>query len=240
MRTAALLIVGDEILSGEIRDENAPYLLTRFAEAGVRVERVAACPDRATEIVAELTRLRALADAVVVAGGIGPTHDDLTRPAVAEALGLPLEPHPEAEARIRGFYGAAVHETELEMARVPRGARVVVGPRTGTLGFAVAGVYVLPGVPALLRDLTDAILPDFRGAPLHKAEVRTDLREGEIAATLVAVQAQHPGVAVGSYPVLQQGAWTVRVVLRCADAACLALAAQRLRDGLAALLPPRG
>src|SRR5687768_18620440 len=106
MRTASILIVGDEILSGEIRDENGPYLIQRVAAAGVRVQRVAACPDREEEIVAELNRLRALADAVVVSGGIGPTHDDVSRPAMARALGVPLVAHAEAEARIRGFYGA--------------------------------------------------------------------------------------------------------------------------------------
>lgn len=235
MRSAALLIVGDEILSGEIRDTNGPYLIQRFTAAGVRVERLSACPDRETDIVVELQRLRGLADAVVLSGGIGPTHDDVSRPAVATALGVALEPHPEAEQRIRGFFGAATNAAELSMALAPRGARLLVGPRTGTLGFVVGGVYLLPGVPVLLQDLTEALLPDFHGAPLHKVELHTDLREGEIAACLREAQHAHPDAAVGSYPVLTDGSWIVRVVVRSADPAAAKACAERLRAGLGQL-----
>ncbi len=234
MRSAAVLIVGDEILTGEIRDVNGPFLLARLSAAGVRVERLAACPDREAEITAELLRLRALADAVVVAGGIGPTHDDVTRPAVAAALGLPLSPHPEAARRIRGFYGDGASAAELTMALAPQGARVVVGPRTGTFGFAVAGVYVFPGVPLLLEDLTEAILPEFCGAPLHRVELRTDRREGEIADALAAAQREDPQVAIGSYPLLADGGWSVRVVVRSEDAARAAACAARLAPALRA------
>lgn len=214
MRSAAILIVGDEILSGEVRDENGAFLTQRLAGAGVRVERVAVCPDREEEIVAELCRLRALADAVIVSGGIGPTHDDVSRPAMAKALALPLVASAEAEARIRGFYGLETTAAELEMARLPQGARLVLGPTTGCFGFEVAGLYGFPGVPFLLRDLTEAILPDFRGAPLARAEILTDLREGEIAAGLTEAQRAVLGVAIGSYPVFADGRWIVRVVVR--------------------------
>src|SRR2546428_14066019 len=116
MKTAALLIVGDEVLTGEVRDENGPWMIGRLAALGTRVVRLSVVPDRLGDIVQELTRLRALADAVLVSGGIGPTHDDLTRPAVAAALGVPLEGHPEAAARIRGWYGAKPTDAELSMA----------------------------------------------------------------------------------------------------------------------------
>lgn len=232
MRTASILIVGDEILSGEIRDENGPFLIQRLAAAGVRVQRVAACPDREEEIVAELARLRALSDAVVVSGGIGPTHDDVSRPAMARALGVPLETHPEAEARIRGFYGSLTTTAELEMARLPRGSRLVHGPRTGTFGFAVSGLYGFPGVPFLLRDLTDAIVPEFRGAPLSRAEILTHLREGEIAACLTETQRGAPEVAIGSYPVFTDGRWIVRVVVRGEDPGRVGACEQGLRAQL--------
>ena len=217
MRSAAILIVGDEILTGEVKDENGPFLTQRLAGAGVRVTRVTVCPDREDEIVTELRRLRALADAVVLSGGIGPTHDDLSRQALAMALGVPLVALPEAEARIRGFYGGAITPAELEMALLPQGARLVHGPKTGSFGFLVAGVYGFPGVPFLLRDLTDAILPDFCGSPLVRAEILTDLREGEIAPGLTEAQRAAPEVAIGSYPVFTDGRWIVRVVVRGED-----------------------
>jgi molybdenum cofactor synthesis domain-containing protein len=235
MRTASILIVGDEILSGEIRDENGPYLIQRLAAAGVRVQRVVACPDREDEIVAELGRLRALADAVVVSGGIGPTHDDVSRPAMARALGVPLVTHVEAEGRIRGFYGPLTTAAELEMARLPQGARLVHGPRTGTFGFAVSGLYGFPGVPFLLKDLTDAIVPEFRGAPLSRAEIFTNLREGEIADCLTETQRGSPEVAIGSYPVFTDGRWIVRVVVRGEDAGRVDACEQGLRAQLEGL-----
>jgi molybdenum cofactor synthesis domain-containing protein len=235
MRTAAVLIVGDEVLSGEVRDENGPFLVGRLAAAGVRVTRVAACGDREDDVVAELLRLRALADAVVVTGGIGPTHDDVTRAAVARALGLGLERHAEAVGRIRGFYGADATASDLEMALLPRGSRLLVGPSTGTYGFVAAGVYVLPGVPFLVRDLVEVLVPDFAGSPLHRVELRTDLREGELAPCLRSMQAAAPDVAIGSYPIVEQGAWIVRVVLRCPDPTRLREVESRLRADLAAL-----
>ena len=106
MKAAAILIIGDEVLSGEVRDENGPWLVGRLTALGTRIERISTVRDRMADIVDELRRLRAHTDAVVVSGGIGPTHDDLTRPAVATALGVPLERHPGADAHVRRWYGA--------------------------------------------------------------------------------------------------------------------------------------
>ena len=228
-----ILIVGDEILSGEIVDENGPWLLGRLNAAGVRAVRQVLVPDDEVEIAVELLRLRALADAVVVSGGIGPTHDDVTRQAVACALGLPLEVHDLALTRIRGYYGAGATDAELSMAHMPRGARLVNGAKTSTIGFAISGVYVLPGVPFLFRDLVQGFAGEFQAAPLHKQELRSDLREGEIAAHLAACQGTAPDVAIGSYPVCEGGTWHVRVVLRGIDAARVAQVAHELGPRLA-------
>lgn len=233
MRSVGILIVGDEILSGEIVDENGPWLIGRLGTAGVRAVRQVVVPDVEGEIVAELQRLRALADAVVISGGIGPTHDDVTRPAVARALGVGLQRNAEADERIRGFYGEAVTAAELSMADVPEGATLVHGPRTGTIGFALPGLYVLPGVPFLFRDLIEGIVPDFTAEPLHRQELRSDLREGEIAPLLAAAQGDLPRIAIGSYPVCEEGCWHVRVVLRGADAAEVQAAADAIRPRLA-------
>lgn len=232
MRSVGILIVGDEILSGEIADENGPWLIGRLGGVGVRAVRQVVVPDDESEIAAELGRLRALADAVVISGGIGPTHDDVTRPAVARALGLPLEEHAEACKRIRGYYGEAVTASELAMGMLPQGARLVRGARTGTFGFMLPGLYVFPGVPFLFRDLVEGIAPQFQSAPLHKTELRSGLREGEIAPVLAACQADDPEIAIGSYPVCEDGCWHVRIVLRGGDPDRVAAVAAALRSRL--------
>jgi molybdenum cofactor synthesis domain-containing protein len=233
MASVAVLIVGDEILKGEIDDENAPYLLRELREAGVPVERIVTVPDRRELIVEELQRLRALADAVVVSGGLGPTHDDVTRMAVADALDRDLVVHPEAEARVRGFYAERVTDAELAMACMPRGARLVDGLKTGTFGFEVEGVYALPGVPFLFRDIVDALKASFAEAPLHRCVLETRRREGQIAPCLAAAQERSPDVEIGSYPIYEEaGTWRVRVVLRCADPERLAQVAREVESGI--------
>jgi molybdenum cofactor synthesis domain-containing protein len=215
VKTAGVLVVGDEVLSGEVRDENGPWLVSRLSGLGTRVVRVAIVRDRLEEVVEELVRLRADVDAVLVSGGIGPTHDDVTRPAVAKALGVPLERHADAEARIHAWYGDKTTDSELTMAMLPRGSRLLHGAKTSTLGFAVAGVYVLPGVPALLRDLVEGSAAEFAGEALHREEVVTALREGEIAEDLSRIQSEALDVAIGSYPMPHRdGSWTTRVVVR--------------------------
>ena len=219
MKTAGVLIVGDEVLAGEVRDANGPYLVERMTSFGTRVVRVVTVPDREPDVVGELARLRAMADAVLVSGGIGPTHDDVTRPSVAAALGVPLEAHEEAVERIRRWYGDRATDAELSMSFLPRGSRLLSGLRTGTFGFAVASIYVMPGVPALLRDIVEGVADEFRGPALHREEVSTHLREGEIADDLTRLQAHALDVAIGSYPQLGDGGrWTTTVVVRSTDA----------------------
>lgn len=220
MRTAAILIVGDEVLSGEVVDANAPFLLARLASLGARVVRTAAVRDVPAEVVDEVRRMRALADVVLVAGGIGPTHDDVTRPAVAAAVGVPLERLPAAVGHIRRWYGDATTEAELSMADLPRGSRLLRGAKTSALGFAVSGVFVFPGVPFLLRDLVEGSASEFTGEPLHKAEVTTELREGEIAEALTRIQTASLDAAIGSYPSMDAaGVWRTRIVVRSLDRA---------------------
>ncbi len=230
MRSASILIVGDEILKGEIPDENGPYFMGQLGAAGVPAVRQIVVPDSVEAIVEELARLRALSDAVVISGGLGPTHDDVTRPAVARTLGVPLERHAEAEARIRGFYGDRVTEAELSMAEMPRGAALVNGVTTGTFGFAVAGIYALPGVPFLFRDLIDALTREFQAEPLHTEELRSERREGELAPVLASAQGEAADVAIGSYPVCDEnGCWHVRIVLRGSDPERVIAVAEEIR-----------
>jgi molybdenum cofactor synthesis domain-containing protein len=233
LRSAAILVVGDEVLSGEVADQNGPHLVERLSAAAVGVRRIVVAPDDEDAIASELARLRALADAVVVCGGIGPTHDDRTRPALARALGLPLEPHVEATERIARLFAGRATGADLAMAHLPRGARLLVGPATATIGFVVAGVYALPGVPFLVRDLVGVLLPDFSAPPLHRTEILTWRSEGEIAGHLAQCQAQALEVRIGSYPVFEEGRWRVRVVLRSEDRERLAEVAREVEGRIA-------
>jgi molybdenum cofactor synthesis domain-containing protein len=240
VKTAGVLIVGDEILAGEVRDENGPYLVSRLTALGSRVARVAIVPDREPDVVGELIRLRGMADAVLVSGGIGPTHDDVTRPSVAAALGVPLEPHAEAARRIRRWYGDRTTEAELSMSFMPRGSRLLPGLRTGTFGFAVSGVYVMPGVPALLRDIVEATASEFAGPALHREEVDTGLREGEISDDLTRIQAHALDVAIGSYPQMDvSGSWSTKVVVRSTDPSRCATVASDVRRAFERLVAAR-
>jgi molybdenum cofactor synthesis domain-containing protein len=232
VRTAAILIVGDEVLSGEVADANGPFLVRAFGAAGVTVARIVVVPDHEESIVAELARLLAMADAVVVSGGIGPTHDDVTRPAVARALGVPLETHEEAERLVREIYGSRTTDSELAMARLPSGARLLRGPRLGTIGFAAGPVYVLPGVPSFFQDLALALIGDFRAPPLHREEVVTRRREGEIAPALAAIQTRRDDVRIGSYPIFEDGRWHVRIILRGTDPHLVSLTAREVRAAI--------
>ncbi len=233
VKSVAILIVGDEILSGEVTDENGPHLIQRLTKDGVHIASLSVVRDDLDEIVDEIGRLRKRADAVIISGGLGPTHDDMTRPAVARAMDVDLERHQRADLRIRGFYKEKVTDAELSMAMFPRGARIVDGVKTGTFGFEIGGVYALPGVPFLFRDLIEGIALEFRPEPLHRTEVTTTLREGEIAPRLTELSERVADVAIGSYPVCEDGCWHVRVVVRGTDEGRVREVAEELKGTLA-------
>ena len=229
MNTAAIIVVGDEVLSGEVRDENGPYLIARLTALGTRVVRLSIVPDLLDAIASEVRASRAAADTVLVTGGIGPTHDDLTRQAVALALGVPLSRHAEAAEKVARWYGASANDAERAMADLPTGSLLLRGRKSDTLGFHTAGVYVFPGVPFLLRDLVEGSSDAFVGPPLHREEVRTDLREGEVAPDLARIQSAAPDVAIGSYPIPDDGTWWTKIVVRGVDAARVTAVAAEVR-----------
>ncbi len=232
MKRVSLLLVGDEILRGEIRDENGPYALRAFAMAGISVVRVAIVSDNEDEIVEEVTRMRAISDGVVISGGVGPTHDDKTRQALSRALGRPLIVHAEALRRIEGFFGDETTDAERTMAHLPEGTELWLGPITGTLGGEVDGCFAFPGVPALFRDLVDAVATRFAVTPPACCDVYLDRREGEVAGVLTALQAKHPGVSIGSYPEFDGHTWRLRVSIR----APFESSAQQVADELRTLI----
>ncbi len=200
--TAAVLVIGDEILSGRTRDANAHLAARRLFARGCRLLEIAVVPDEVDTIAVAIRRLRALADAVITSGGIGPTHDDVTMEALARAVGARLVEHGETLARMRARYGEDwLTPARRRMARLPEGARPIVCARTFIPGAAVGGVYALAGVPEIFASQLETILPEFgRGASFVREEIEVALPESAFAEALAAVQARHPGVKIGSYP----------------------------------------
>jgi len=233
-RTAAIVIIGDEILSGEVDDENAAYLARTLTGLGIRVIGIQVVPDTTVAISQAIRAATHLADLIIVTGGIGPTHDDVTRQAVAEALDVPCERHAEAEDVLRRGYGDHLTGADLEMADLPRGARLLKSTRTGAYGFAVADVHVLPGVPNLLKAIFGELAELWEPHDYYREEIVTSLREGQIAPGLRAIQAAHPRVAIGSYPVKTEAGYRVRIVLRAHERAALDSA----RDEVLTLVQP--
>jgi molybdenum cofactor synthesis domain-containing protein len=214
---AAVLILGDEILSGEVPDENAAYLSRRLWEVGVGLGRVVFLPDAPAAIVEEVRAVAPRFTYVFVTGGIGPTHDDRTRAAVAEALERRLATHAEAAVFLRKGYGAALTLADAGMAELPEGAELLLGSQDRAFGFRVDNVYVFPGVPFLLRDIFERLAPSIHATPYLVRELWTDSKEGIFSRQLAGVQQRFPEVRIGSYPMSVGGRYRARIVLRCRD-----------------------
>ncbi len=237
-RSAAIVIVGDEILSGEVVDQNAPFLTRRLWELGIKVERIVVLADRLDELAEEIRDLAAARDFVLVTGGLGPTHDDVTRPAVADALGEPLESHAGARELLADDLGDRLTPAEEAMAMLPRGARVLRGAQRLAYGFRAANVFVFPGVPVLLQDIFEVAAEDLLSAPFFKETLWVCGKEGDFSETLAAIQARHPSVGIGSYPVFLDGRYRCKLVLRARELEALRGAAREIGVELEMDSPP--
>jgi molybdenum cofactor synthesis domain-containing protein len=219
--TAGILIIGEEILSGKVDDENARHLLHELRELGVSVRRIEVIPDDLEEISVAVQAMSSRYDHVFTSGGIGPTHDDVTLPAVAAAFRMPLARRPELEHLIRSNMGGEFNERDLRMADLPEGARLLYGHPPDTSRWpviAVSNVFILPGVPAIFRRKFDSVRELFRSGPIHSRAVYSREGEGLIAGALDAVVAEFPTVAVGSYPRLDAADHKVKITLDGRDA----------------------
>ena len=239
-RSAALLVVGDEILSGEVEDQNTPFLTRRLWELGILVERVVIVGDRRELIVEEIRRMVPAHDFVLVTGGMGPTHDDVTRQAVADALELPLEPHGEARELLSADYGDRLTPSEAAMAELPRGARVMRGRQQLAFAFRVQSVIVFPGVPVLLQDIFEMAAELLLSSPFYKETLWVRGKEGDFSEPLAEIQRAHPDVGIGSYPVFLDGRYRCKLVLRSRDSAALERAAGDIQGRLELDSPPAG
>ncbi len=240
--TAAVLVIGNEILSGKVDDENARYLIGELRRLGVSLRRIEVVPDLVEEIAEPAARgppPPGRVDHLFTSGGVGPTHDDVTLRAVGEAFGLPIVRHPELEELLRDRYGARLHERDLRMADLPAGARLEHGPgRPGTRWpvVVVRNVWILPGVPSIFRAKFEAVRELFRAPPIHGRALYSRAGEGEIAGRLDETVAAFPGVDVGSYPHLEAVDYRVKITLdgrdRAAVDAALAFLAGRLGEAV--------
>lgn len=231
--TAAMLVVGDEILSGRTRDANAHHLAGVLTGLGIRLTEIRVVPDERARIVAAVRELSAAVDDLFTSGGIGPTHDDITADCVAEAMGASIDVRADARAILEAYYSDGdLNEARLRMARIPEGARLIENPLSQAPGFTLGNVHVMAGVPAIFQVMLEGLVPRLRrGAPLLSHAFRVALPEGELAAPLRALAAAHPEVSIGCYPFFRGGLGAT-LILRSTEVGPLAAAA----DGLRAML----
>jgi molybdenum cofactor synthesis domain-containing protein len=234
--TAAVLIIGDEILSGRTQDTNLGDIARYLAVHGVDLAEARTIPDDIDEIVAAVNALRARYDYVITTGGIGPTHDDITADAIAAAFGVELYEHPEILAIMQGRWGAEVNAARRRMARVPRGGELVKNPVQGPPGFLIGNVFVLAGVPAIMRGMLEDVGWRLKGGAkvISRTVLVEGTGEGEIAAPLEVVARAHAAMSLGSYPFFGPQGYGSHLVLRGRDAAELAAAVAELVAALKA------
>ena len=222
--TAGLLVVGDEILSGRTQDRNIAQVASWLEVQGIRLGEVRVVPDVIERIAEAVNALRTAYDYLFTTGGIGPTHDDITVDAVAEALGVPVVIHPRAKAILEDYYATrgGMNAGRLRMARVPEGAELIENRMSGAPGIAVGNIRMMAGVPAICAQMLDALTGTLEGgAPLLSETVGGWIQESEVAGLLREVEAAHEGCQIGSYPFFREGRTGANFVVRSTDRAAL-------------------
>ncbi|WP_371038010.1 competence/damage-inducible protein A [Rhodosalinus sp. FB01] len=220
--TAAMLVIGDEILSGRTRDSNMHHLAKALSRAGVALREARVVADDHAMIVGAVRTLAGAVDHLFTSGGIGPTHDDITAEAVAEAMGVPIGVREDARALLQAHYdaqGLEVNDARLRMARIPEGATLIENPISAAPGFTIGNVHVMAGVPQIFEAMVASVLPTITGgAPVLSQTLTVARGEGDIAAAVGTIAAEFPDLSVGSYPFIRAGAHGVNVVVRGTDA----------------------
>jgi molybdenum cofactor synthesis domain-containing protein len=219
--TAAILVIGDEILSGKTDEQNARFLIGELRELGVALRRILTVPDDVEEVAAAARELSEHFNHVFTSGGVGPTHDDVTITGIARAFNRPVIRHPELEAKIRSYFGDEADESRLRMADVPEGAELIPAADLRWPVLACGNVYILPGVPELFRRKFAAIRERFRVEPFFARVVYTQEDEFDIAQRLQEIADAHPQVGIGSYPNFSTPEYRVKLTLESKDAAAL-------------------
>jgi molybdenum cofactor synthesis domain-containing protein len=225
--TAALLVIGDEILSGRTKDKNIGYIAEYLTEIGIDLREVRVVADVEEDIVAAIDALRVRYDHVLTTGGIGPTHDDITADAVARAFGVAIDFDPRAVAILKARYGSAdLNEARMRMARIPAGAELIANSVSQAPGFSIGNVHVMAGVPSIMQAMLDVLAEKLpSGRKMLSRSVPAGMGEGKIATRLGEIQAAYPEVMIGSYPTFDpETGFTTTIVVRSRDEAKLASA----------------
>jgi molybdenum cofactor synthesis domain-containing protein len=232
--TAAMLVIGDEILSGRTRDANMHYLAGELTKRGIDLKEVRVVSDDRGAIVAAVKALSGGYEHVFTSGGIGPTHDDITADCVAEAFGDHIDVRDDARAILQARYDASGQElnaARLRMARIPDSATLIDNPVSGAPGFTIRNVHVMAGVPSVFQAMVASVLPGLTGgAPLLSQSLRIDRGEGDIAGPLAELAEAFSDLSIGSYPFQQNGAYGANIVIRGSDGARVDAAMIRLRE----------
>ena len=227
--TAAVLVIGDEILSGRTKDKNIGYIADYMTALGIDLKEVRVVSDDETAIVSALNALRSAYTYVFTTGGIGPTHDDITADCIAKAFGVELEFHPEAVAIMKervAKMGGELNEARMRMTRIPNGGALVANKVSGAPGFWIGNVIVMAGIPAVMNAMLDEVAPKLKtGVKMISETVRADAREGDVGTELGAIAKAHPDTIIGSYPFIdEKGGPNTNLVIRSRDACKLAAA----------------
>ncbi|TAH33786.1 MAG: competence/damage-inducible protein A [Alphaproteobacteria bacterium] len=219
--TAAIIIIGNEILAGHTREENIPFLAGECSRLGIALREVRVVPDVELAIVKAVNECRAEYQYVFTTGGIGPTHDDITADSVAAAFGVPCEENADGIQRLQNYYrtqGIELNEARRRMARMPRGASIIENPVSSAPGFRIGNVFVMAGVPNIMQQMFKGLIPQLVGGPpILTRSITCRLMEGNIADDLTAIQNQYAEVDIGSYPAFRNGAYQLKLVLRTTD-----------------------
>jgi molybdenum cofactor synthesis domain-containing protein len=235
--TAALLVIGDEILSGRTQDRNVAQVATWMNRQGIRLEEVRIVPDRGERIAAAVNDLRRTHDYLFTTGGIGPTHDDITIDSIAAAVGVPVVIHPEARRMLESYYAARnveLTEARLRMARVPEGSELIPNLTGGPPGVRFDNIFVLAGIPTVAAAMLEALDGKLQGGrPLVSLTVGAYAAESEVADLLRETEAAHDGVVIGSYPFFRDGRHGANFVVRSEDEALVERCAEELAGRLA-------
>jgi molybdenum cofactor synthesis domain-containing protein len=232
-KTAAIVVIGNEILSGKTRDENSVFLSRELRSLGVDVRKISVIPDELQTIAAEVRDSSKSHDYVFTTGGVGPTHDDLTMHGIAGAFGRRVRRNPELEAALRGYYPPDLVEPNLLMADVPEDSQLISRPGMWFPVVVVGNVYIFPGVPEILQRKFTKIREIFREAPYHLVEVFLRADEGQIARILHHILEQFPELQLGSYPYFTKPEYSIKLTLESKDTDYLSNAHNLLLNELA-------
>src|SRR6476469_2752238 len=233
--TAAVLVIGDEILSGRTKDKNIGYIAEYLTNLGIDLKEVRVVPDEEDEIVNALNALRGRYTYVFTTGGIGPTHDDITADCVAKAFGVSIDVDPRARALLLPpLKEADLNEARLRMARTPAGADLILNKVSAAPGFRIGNVHVMAGVPSIMQAMLDEVAPTLKtGVKMLSETVKANCREGDIGGPLGEIAKAHPDVMIGSYPFQDDGRPNTNIVVRSRDSQKLAAAKSAVEDMLA-------